>query len=106
MAVTLEPCCFTGRTGPCTEALLEARLARVLVGHLDPHPRVAGRGVRRLRAAGLDVTVGVLRSACREQHRGFLSVVERGRPYVTLKLAATLDGRIATSRGESRWITG
>jgi diaminohydroxyphosphoribosylaminopyrimidine deaminase/5-amino-6-(5-phosphoribosylamino)uracil reductase len=106
MAVTLEPCCFEGRTGPCTEALIDARLARVLVGRLDPHARVGGRGVRRLRAAGLDVSVGVLGAECREQHRGFVSVVERGRPYVSLKLAATLDGRIATSRGESRWITG
>jgi diaminohydroxyphosphoribosylaminopyrimidine deaminase/5-amino-6-(5-phosphoribosylamino)uracil reductase len=106
LAVTLEPCCFTGRTPPCTEALLEAGVARVWIGVVDPDPRVRGRGVRILRRAGVSVEVGVSESACREQHRGFFSLVERGRPFVALKLAATLDGRIATARGESRWITG
>ena len=106
LAVTLEPCCHQGRTGPCTEALLAAGLGRVFVGHVDPHPAVRGGGVRRLRRAGVSVRVGVLEAACREQHRGFLSRLERGRPFVTLKLAASLDGRIATSQGESRWITG
>jgi diaminohydroxyphosphoribosylaminopyrimidine deaminase/5-amino-6-(5-phosphoribosylamino)uracil reductase len=106
MAVTLEPCCHTGRTGPCTEALAEAGLARVYVGCRDPHPLVRGRGLRRLRAHGIRVETGVLESECREQHRGFLSLCQRGRPFVTLKLASSLDGRIATARGESRWITG
>lgn len=106
LAVTLEPCCFEGRTPPCTDAVLAAGVARVLVGEGDPHPRVRGRGVRRLRAAGLEVVTGVLEPACREQHLGFRSLVERGRPQLALKLAATLDGRIATARGESRWITG
>jgi diaminohydroxyphosphoribosylaminopyrimidine deaminase/5-amino-6-(5-phosphoribosylamino)uracil reductase len=106
LAVTLEPCCHHGRTPPCTDAVLAAGVARVFVGHLDPHPQVAGRGVRRLRRAGLSVSLGVLEAACREQHRGFLSQVERGRPFVTLKLAASLDGRIATASGASRWITG
>jgi diaminohydroxyphosphoribosylaminopyrimidine deaminase/5-amino-6-(5-phosphoribosylamino)uracil reductase len=106
LAVTLEPCCFHGRTPPCTDAVLAAGIGRVLVGERDPHPRVRGRGLRALRAAGVGVTKGVLEDACRAQHRGFRSLVERGRPHVALKLAATLDGRIATAAGESRWITG
>ncbi len=106
MAVTLEPCGHAGRTGACTTALIQARLARVLVGHVDPHPRVSGRGIRQLRSAGLRVEVGISERACRIQHRGFLSVIERGRPFVTLKLASSLDGRIATAGGQSRWITG
>ena len=106
LATTLEPCCHTGRTGPCTKALIRAGVSRVVVGHLDPHPEVAGGGVQRLRRAGIQVEVGVLEAECRAQHRGFVSAVERGRPFVTLKLAASLDGRIASSRGESHWITG
>jgi diaminohydroxyphosphoribosylaminopyrimidine deaminase/5-amino-6-(5-phosphoribosylamino)uracil reductase len=106
LAVTLEPCCHQGRTPPCTTAVAEAGISRVVVGHPDPSRQVGGRGLRRLRARGLRVEVGVLEEACRYQHRGFLSCVERGRPWVALKLAASLDGRIATSRGESRWITG
>ncbi|MCZ6464840.1 MAG: bifunctional diaminohydroxyphosphoribosylaminopyrimidine deaminase/5-amino-6-(5-phosphoribosylamino)uracil reductase RibD [Proteobacteria bacterium] len=106
MAVTLEPCCHRGRTGPCVEALIEAGLGRVYVGCVDPHPEVSGRGVRRLRRAGVETRVGVLGDRCREQHRGFLSVWERRRPFVTLKLASSLDGRIATVSGASRWITG
>ena len=106
IAVTLEPCSFTGRTGPCVDALVEAGIARVVAGCRDPHPKVAGRGFRKLRAAGVEVESGVLQSDCRDQHRGFLSVCERGRPFITLKLAATLDGRIATRTGDSQWITG
>ena len=106
IAVTLEPCCHVGRTGPCTEAITQAGLRRVLVGHADPHREVSGRGVRRLRRGGAKVSVGVLEEECRRLHRGFLSVCERGRPFVSLKLASTLDGRIATAKGESRWITG
>lgn len=106
MATTLEPCCFSGRTGPCTRALIEAGIERVYVGCRDPHPRVAGRGLRQLRAAGIAVQVGLLEQECRELHRGFLSVCDRGRPFVTLKLATSLDGRIATASGESQWITG
>ena len=106
LAVTLEPCCHVGRTGPCTDAILEAGVARVLVGHADPNPRVAGNGLRRLRRAGVRVELGVLEEACRVQHRGFIAVHRRGRPFVALKLAATLDGRIATASGESRWISG
>lgn len=106
LAVTLEPCCHTGRTGPCTAAILEAGIRRVQVGTGDPHPRVAGGGLRQLRRAGVTLRTGVLEEACREHHRGFLSVQERGRPWVVLKLASSLDGRIATASGESRWITG
>jgi len=106
MAVTLEPCCHVGRTGPCTDAIAEAGLRRVFVGHADPNREVSGRGVRRLRREGAKVTVGVLEEECRRLHRGFLSVCERGRPFMSLKLASTLDGRIATAEGESRWITG
>ncbi len=106
MAVTLEPCCHVGRTGPCTGAIVEAGLTRVYIGHADPHPGVAGRGLRGLRRAGIDVAVGVLERECREQHRGFLKVCELRRPFVMLKLASSLDGRIALAGGESRWITG
>lgn len=106
LAVTLEPCCHHGRTPPCTDAILAAGIRRVWMGQLDPNPKVAGEGLRQLRRAGVELLVGVREAECREQHRGFLSVHERGRPWVSLKLAATLDGRIATARGESRWITG
>jgi diaminohydroxyphosphoribosylaminopyrimidine deaminase/5-amino-6-(5-phosphoribosylamino)uracil reductase len=106
LAVTLEPCSFTGRTGPCAEAILAAGIGRVVAGCRDPHRRVSGQGFTRLRRAGIEVVAGVLEAECREKHRGFISVCERGRPWVVLKLAATLDGRIATASGESRWITG
>jgi len=106
LAVTLEPCFHVGRTAACAELVVEAGLRRVVVGHIDPHHLVAGRGVRRLRREGVEVRVGVLEPECREQHRGFLSVCECGRPFVILKLASSLDGRIATASGESRWITG
>jgi len=106
LATTLEPCSFSGRTGPCADAIVRAGLVRVVAGCRDPHPKVSGRGYRKLRRKGVEVTSGVLEAECRYQHRGFLSAVERGRPWVTLKLATTLDGRIATASGESRWITG
>jgi diaminohydroxyphosphoribosylaminopyrimidine deaminase/5-amino-6-(5-phosphoribosylamino)uracil reductase len=106
LAVTLEPCSHHGRTPPCADAVIAAGIARVIAGHADPHAAVRGRGLARLRRAGVAVEVGVCEADCREQHRGFLSVQERRRPFVSLKLAATLDARIATSRGESRWITG
>ena len=106
IAVTLEPCCFQGRTGPCTHAIADAGLGRVIGGCRDPHARVSGRGYRYLRRQGIEVVTGLLDAECREQHRGFISVCQRGRPWVTLKLATTLDGRIALASGESRWITG
>jgi len=106
LAVTLEPCAHTGRTGPCVDAVIRAGLGNVWIGHRDPHPLVAGRGIRKLRRAGVQVDMGILESECREQHRGFLTRIEMGRPFLSLKLAASLDGRIATQSGESRWITG
>ena len=106
--VTLEPCRHTGRTGPCTRALVDARVARVVAAMRDPDPRVVGMGFAELAAAGVEVEVatGLLEVQARELNRGFVSRVERGRPWVRCKLAATLDGRTATAAGESRWITG
>jgi len=104
--VTLEPCAHHGETPPCAEALAAAGVARCVVAMQDPDPRVSGAGLAHLRGAGLDVAVGTLAEEAAEVNAGFLMRVETGRPLVTLKLAASLDGRIATGGGESRWITG
>jgi diaminohydroxyphosphoribosylaminopyrimidine deaminase/5-amino-6-(5-phosphoribosylamino)uracil reductase len=104
--VSLEPCCHWGRTPPCTDALIAAGIRRVVVALEDPDPRVAGEGVRRLRAAGLDVETGLCAGEAAEINAGFFCRLRSGRPLVTLKLATSLDGRIATGRGESQWITG
>jgi diaminohydroxyphosphoribosylaminopyrimidine deaminase/5-amino-6-(5-phosphoribosylamino)uracil reductase len=104
--VSLEPCCHWGRTPPCTDALIAAGIRRVVVALEDPDPRVAGEGVRRLRAAGLDVDTGLCEAEAAEINAGFFCRLRNGRPLVTLKLATSLDGRIATERGESQWITG
>jgi diaminohydroxyphosphoribosylaminopyrimidine deaminase/5-amino-6-(5-phosphoribosylamino)uracil reductase len=104
--VTLEPCSHHGRTPPCCDALIAAGVARVVVGAGDPDPRVNGAGLARLQEAGIAVTAGILRDEAEEVVAGFRSRVKLGRPLVTLKLATTLDGRIATRSGESQWITG
>ncbi|MDE2514600.1 MAG: bifunctional diaminohydroxyphosphoribosylaminopyrimidine deaminase/5-amino-6-(5-phosphoribosylamino)uracil reductase RibD [Rhodospirillales bacterium] len=104
--VTLEPCCHTGQTPPCTKALIEAGIARVVIGAEDPDPRVSGGGAAALRASGIAVETGVLAGEAAAAIAGFASRIRRARPLVTLKLASTLDGRIATRAGESRWITG
>lgn len=104
--VSLEPCAHHGQTPPCTDALIAAGIGRVVCSLADPDPRVAGQGIAALRAAGIEVTTGVMAAEARRLNAGFLSRVERGRPLITLKLATTLDGRIATRTGESRWITG
>lgn len=104
--VTLEPCAHHGKTPPCADALIEAQIARVVVAVQDPDPRVNGGGMARLRAAGIDVSCGVCAEAAHQANAGFFLRVSQGRPFLTLKLAASLDGRIATATGESKWITG
>ncbi len=104
--VTLEPCAHHGQTPPCVEALIKAGVKRVVIGTLDPDPRTCGKSVQRLEAAGVGVTMDICREAARDSVLGFASRIRRGRPAITLKLATSLDGRIATSSGASQWITG
>lgn len=106
LIVTLEPCDHIGRTGACTQAILDAGVARVVVGLIDPDPQVAGRGVERLRAAGVSVEVGVGADLVCEQLAAYLWHRRTGRPYVVAKVAATLDGVVAMADGTSQWITG
>jgi diaminohydroxyphosphoribosylaminopyrimidine deaminase/5-amino-6-(5-phosphoribosylamino)uracil reductase len=103
--VSFEPCAHQGQTPPCARALAAAGIARVVVGCLDPYPPVRGRGLAILRRAGIATTAGVLETECRRLNEGFITRVTRGRPFVLLKLAASLDGRIAASSGDSRWIS-
>lgn len=104
--VTLEPCAHYGRTPPCANALVNAGVSRVVMASLDPNPLVAGKGQSILQAAGIDTVVGVLEQQARALNKGFLQVMAGGRPYVRLKMAASLDGRTAMASGESKWITG
>jgi diaminohydroxyphosphoribosylaminopyrimidine deaminase/5-amino-6-(5-phosphoribosylamino)uracil reductase len=104
--VTLEPCAHHGATPPCAQALIDAGVARVLVAAGDPDPRVNGKGLAMLRAAGIAVETGLLETQALEDHAGFFARVTLDRPWLTLKLASSFDGRIATGTGESQWITG
>ena len=104
--VTLEPCAHHGRTPPCADALIEAGVARVVVACQDPFPAVAGKGIERLRQAGIQVDIGLLQAEARALNAGFFSRIERGRPWLRLKMAMSLDARTALVNGESQWITG
>ena len=103
---TLEPCNHTGRTGPCTQAIIDAGVSRVVVGTLDPDGKVSGSGVQKLRNAGLTVDVGILEQEVKQQLAAYLHHRATGRPFVVLKMASTIDGRIAATDGSSKWITG
>jgi diaminohydroxyphosphoribosylaminopyrimidine deaminase / 5-amino-6-(5-phosphoribosylamino)uracil reductase len=103
---TLEPCNHQGRTPPCTAAILARGVRRVYLGNRDPNPKVSGGGVRRLRRAGVPVFVGILAKECEKLNAPFFCLVSKGRPFVTMKIAMSSDGRIATASGDSKWITG
>lgn len=104
--VTLEPCSHTGKTGPCAEALVKARIARLVYGMKDPNPQVAGRGLQRLESVGICVDGPILETQARELNPGFIKRMETGRPLLRCKLAMSVDGRTAMASGESQWITG
>ncbi|MGH8728236.1 MAG: bifunctional diaminohydroxyphosphoribosylaminopyrimidine deaminase/5-amino-6-(5-phosphoribosylamino)uracil reductase RibD [Burkholderiales bacterium] len=103
--VTLEPCCHFGRTAPCADALIAAGISRVVAAMQDPNPRVAGAGFERLKAAQVQVESGLLETQARDLNMGFVSRMTRGRPWVTMKIASSLDGKTALATGESRWLT-
>jgi diaminohydroxyphosphoribosylaminopyrimidine deaminase/5-amino-6-(5-phosphoribosylamino)uracil reductase len=106
LVLNLEPCCHWGRTPPCTDTVIRAGIRRVVAGMTDPNPKVAGNGFRRLRQAGLEVVTPVLEPECRRLNEVFVKFITTRLPFVVLKVGATLDGKIATRAGESRWITG
>src|SRR5690606_9314833 len=103
--VTLEPCSTHGRTPPCTEAIFQAGVREVIVGAVDPNPRHAGAGLKHLRDRGIEVRQGLLAEECERLNEGFNHWIAQGRPWVVMKSAMTLDGKIATRAGESKWIT-
>jgi len=103
--VTFEPCAHGGQTAPCARALIEAGVKRAVIGCVDPYPAVRGRGIAMLKAAGIKTVVGVAENECRRLNEGFITRVTKKRPFATLKLAMTLDGRIATASGDSKWIS-
>ncbi len=104
--VTLEPCCHYGKTPPCTDAILESGIRRVVIGSRDPNPQVSGKGVKILRSRGIEVTENIKKDECDALNRSFFHYIQNGTPYVVMKYAMTLDGKIATRTGKSRWITG
>lgn len=104
--VTLEPCCHQGKTPPCTEAIIQSGIQRVVIGCLDPNPLMASKGVQALKVAGVSVTVGVLKCQCKALNAPFFHYIQHKTPYVVMKYAMTMDGKIATVTGASKWITG
>lgn len=106
MYVTLEPCNHFGKTPPCTDAVIKAGIKKVFIGMKDPNPLVAGKGIRRLRDSGIYAEAGILEKECKAINETYIKYITAKTPFVTLKLAATLDGKIATAAGESKWITG
>ena len=103
--VTLEPCCHYGKTPPCTQIIIEQKIKRVVIGSCDPNPLVAGKGIEQLKEAGIEVVTGVLETQCKELNHVFFHYIQTKTPYVTMKYAMTMDGKIATKTGESQWIT-
>ncbi len=106
MYVTLEPCCHYGKTPPCTEVVIEKGIQKVYVGNLDPNPKVAGKGIQILREHGIEVETGILEKECAELNDVFFHYIQKDTPYIVLKYAMTLDGKIASYTGDSQWITG
>ena len=104
--VTLEPCCHHGKTPPCTEAIIEQKIRKVVIGSRDPNPKVAGKGVQMLREAGVTVVEDFMREECDQLNPVFFHYITMKTPYVVMKYAMTLDGKIATKTGASKWITG